>query len=143
MKAPSRVHGIIVAAFLAVLVTKAWGIEQRVQLKTSTGTLYGTLDLPNGTPPHPVVISIAGSGPTDRDGNQTQMNNDSLKQPGQGLAARGIAALRYDKRGVQKAPVLRPGRKTSALKPTSPTSSSGLAGSARTPFLTCQPYRSQ
>jgi hypothetical protein len=33
-----RVHLIISAAFLAVFATKAWGIEQRVQLETTTGT---------------------------------------------------------------------------------------------------------
>jgi uncharacterized protein len=80
------VHVIISAAVLAVLVNKAWGIEQRVQLKTTTGTLHGTLDLPNGTSPFPVVMIIAGSGPTDRDGNQALMKNDSLKLLGQALA---------------------------------------------------------
>jgi uncharacterized protein len=88
------------AAVLAVFVTEAWGIEQRVQLKTTTGILQGTLDLPNGASPCPVVVIIAGSGPTDRDGNQALMKNDSLKLLGQALAAKGIAALRYDKRGI-------------------------------------------
>jgi pimeloyl-ACP methyl ester carboxylesterase len=50
--------------------------------------------------PCPVVVIIAGSGPTDRDGNQALMKNDSLKVLGQGLGAKGIAALRYDKRGI-------------------------------------------
>jgi len=79
---------------------KAWGIEQHVQLETTTGALEGTLDLPNGPVPCPVVVIIAGSGPTDRDGNQALMKNDSLKLLGQGLAAKRIAALRYDKRGI-------------------------------------------
>ncbi len=100
MRPPCRVHVIIIAALLGVFVTKAWGIEQRVQLKTTTGILHGTLDLPNGTSPCPVVVIIAGSGPTDRDGNQPLMKNDSLKLLGQALAVRGIAVLRYDKRGV-------------------------------------------
>lgn len=100
MRPHRRVHLIINTALLAVFVSEAWGIEQRVQLKTTTGTLYGTLDLPNGTFPFPVVVIIAGSGPTDRDGNQALMKNDSLKLLGQALATKGIAALRYDKRGV-------------------------------------------
>ncbi len=70
------------------------------ELKTKTGTLYGTFDLPQGNGPYPVVVIIAGSGPTDRDGNQPVMKNDSLKLLGAGLAAHGIATLRYDKRGV-------------------------------------------
>jgi outer membrane protein assembly factor BamB/pimeloyl-ACP methyl ester carboxylesterase len=76
--------------------------QESVQLDTKTGTLHGTLDLPDGPGPFPVVVSIAGSGPTDRDGNQPGMKNDSLKLLGRGLAARGVAVLRYDRRGVGK-----------------------------------------
>jgi pimeloyl-ACP methyl ester carboxylesterase len=71
-----------------------------VQLQSKTGTLYGSLDLPSGSGPFPVVILHAGSGPTDRDGNQKLMKNDSLKMLGAGLAASGIAVLRYDKRAI-------------------------------------------
>jgi pimeloyl-ACP methyl ester carboxylesterase len=75
------------------------------ELQTSNGTIHGTFDLPAGKGPWPVVLIIAGSGPTDRDGNSPQMENDSLKLVGKALAASGIAALRYDKRGVgQSAP---------------------------------------
>ena len=70
------------------------------ELKTKSGTLYGTLDLPDGNGPFPVVVIIAGSGPTDRDGNQLLMKNDSLKLLGAALAAKSIAAFRYDKRGI-------------------------------------------
>jgi pimeloyl-ACP methyl ester carboxylesterase len=71
-----------------------------VQLDIKPGTLYGVVDLPAGEGPHPIVVSIAGSGPTDRDGNQPRMKNDSLKLLGQKLAAQGIAVLRYDRRGI-------------------------------------------
>src|SRR5207237_3227599 len=74
--------------------------ETAVRLETNDGPLYGTLDLPAGPGPFPVVVIISGSGPTDRDGNQPLMRNDSLKLLGRGLAARGIAVLRYDKRGI-------------------------------------------
>jgi pimeloyl-ACP methyl ester carboxylesterase len=71
-----------------------------IELKTATGTLFGTLDLPTTDGPWPIAVIIAGSGPTDRDGNQAAFKNNSLKFLGQALAAHGIAALRYDKRGV-------------------------------------------
>jgi pimeloyl-ACP methyl ester carboxylesterase len=71
-----------------------------IQLDIKAGTLYGIIDLPVGAGPFPVVVSIAGSGPTDRDGNQPCIKNDSLKHLGQALAAQGIAVLRYDRRGI-------------------------------------------
>jgi pimeloyl-ACP methyl ester carboxylesterase len=71
-----------------------------IQLDIKAGTLYGVIDLPAGAGPFPIVVSIAGSGPTDRDGNQPRLKNDSLKLLGQGLAAQGIAVLRYDRRGI-------------------------------------------
>jgi pimeloyl-ACP methyl ester carboxylesterase len=71
-----------------------------IQLETKTGAIHGALDLPAGAGPHSAVVIIAGSGPTDRDGNQNKMKNDSLKMLGAGLAAHGIAAVRFDKRGV-------------------------------------------
>jgi pimeloyl-ACP methyl ester carboxylesterase len=79
-----------------------------VQLETKTGTLHGTIDIPAGNGPFPIVILLPGSGPTDRDGNQTQMKNDCLKQLGQGLAGKGIAVLRYDRRGVGKSSAAAP-----------------------------------
>lgn len=79
-----------------------------IQLETKTGKLDGTLDLPDGAGPFPVVVVIAGSGPTDRDGNQPLLKNDSLKQLGRGLAAKGIAMLRYDRRGIGKSVAAQP-----------------------------------
>lgn len=76
--------------------------QEPIRLETPTGTLDGTLDLPQGDNPFPVALIIAGSGPTDRDGNQPLMKNDSLKKLGEGLARKGIAVVRYDKRGVGK-----------------------------------------
>lgn len=45
-----------------------------------------------------LVIVIAGSGPTDRDGNQKNVVNNSLKYLCEGLAQNDIAAFSYDKR---------------------------------------------
>lgn len=77
-------------------------LEQDVQLVTETGTIHGTLLLPDVPPPHPVVLIIAGSGPTDRNGNSAVLpgSNNSLKYLAEGLAEEGIASVRYDKRGV-------------------------------------------
>jgi len=45
-----------------------------------------------------LAILIAGSGPTNRDGNSTVGKNNSLKLLAQHLAKNGIASFRYDKR---------------------------------------------
>lgn len=77
-------------------------MEQPVTLIIPSGTIYGTLETPGVAHPVPVVLLIAGSGPTDRDGNSKMLPgaNNSLKLLASGLAANGIATLRYDKRGI-------------------------------------------
>ena len=73
-----------------------------VRLATSTGTLHGTLVVPAEGGRHAVILIIAGSGPTDRDGNNSILAgpNNSLRLLAEGLAKRGVASLRYDKRGI-------------------------------------------
>ena len=58
----------------------------------------GSLLIPPSVEKPPLVIIIAGSGPTDRNGNQSFMKNDSYKKLARGLAKEGIASFRYDKR---------------------------------------------
>lgn len=74
---------------------------QTVRLATSTGELAGTLTRPAGSSDQ-VAFFIAGSGPTDRDGNSAGLpgKNNSLKLLAEGLAQAGIATLRTDKRGI-------------------------------------------
>lgn len=62
--------------------------------------LSGTLATPAGHGPFPVALIIPGSGPTDRDGNGPGVRGDAYKLLAGALGARGIATLRYDKRGV-------------------------------------------
>ena len=59
------------------------------------GTLYSPLKQSKKTN---LVILIAGSGPTDRDGNQKGLTNNSLKLLAEALANNGIAVYSYDKR---------------------------------------------
>lgn len=63
--------------------------------------LDGTLTLPAPlTRKVPVVLLIAGSGPTDRDCNSANgLRTDAFKQLADSLARSGIAVARYDKRG--------------------------------------------
>jgi len=73
-------------------------LDQTIQ--TSTGELSGTLTVPILKGTFPVALIIAGSGPTDRNGNNAQMKNNSLLLLAHELAAQGIASIRYDKRGI-------------------------------------------
>jgi len=58
----------------------------------------GTLTLPNATQKSDLVILIQGSGPVDRNGNANMMKNDASKKIAHGLAEKGIASYRFDKR---------------------------------------------
>jgi len=73
-----------------------------LMLETSSGKIAGTLLIPKATGSVPLAVLIAGSGPTDRNGNSPLIPgaNNSLKLLAEGLAAHGIASLRYDKRGI-------------------------------------------
>lgn len=75
---------------------------QGVTLNTQSGDIHGKLLLPPGMKSFPVVLLIAGSGPTDMDGNSAvgQMTNNSLRYLAEDLAKQGIASLRFDKRGI-------------------------------------------
>jgi len=74
--------------------------EIPITLTTKTGVIYGTLLLPVLKKPAPVVLMIAGSGPTDRNGNNMMMTNNSSKLLAEGLYNNTIATVRYDKRGI-------------------------------------------
>lgn len=73
--------------------------ETAITLQTPTGTVFGTLALP-ATVPAPVVLIVAGSGPVDRNGNAGMLQTNAYAQIAAALAARGVASVRYDKRGV-------------------------------------------
>jgi len=83
-----------------LFLTFSWAqTDEIVTLDTGTNTLEGSFLRPEGTAV-PVVLIIAGSGPTDRNGNNTLMTNNCLKMLAEGLFENGIATLRYDKRGI-------------------------------------------
>ena len=75
--------------------------DETIVLETPTGNIEGTLLLPSKEN-IPLVLIIAGSGPTDRDGNSGSLKNNSLKMLAQGLYNNNIASFRFDKRGIAK-----------------------------------------
>lgn len=85
--------------------------ESPITLKTLSGNVYGTVTMPkNASGKIPVVLIIAGSGPTDRDGNSPKLGLETYtyKMLATELGKQGIASVRYDKRLV--------GQSTSSMK---------------------------
>jgi uncharacterized protein len=73
--------------------------EENVSFGSEHWKLPATLTIPNGTGPFPAVLLVHGSGPNDRD--ETYGPNKPFKDLAWGLASRGIAVLRYEKRTKQ------------------------------------------
>lgn len=73
-----------------------------IKLAGKDVTLSGTLFEQPGAGKKKAVLIIAGSGPTDRDGNSPLLpgQNNSLLDLADSLSETGIATLRYDKRGI-------------------------------------------
>lgn len=72
------------------------------------GALAGTMvDVGKGAP---IVLIIPGSGPTDRDGNNSIGRSGTYRLLADGLAAEGVSSVRVDKRGLfgSKAAVANP-----------------------------------
>jgi len=100
--------------FAAGLASAAQAAEQPIVLDTPSGQIAGTLELPAEAGKHRVVLIIAGSGPTDRDGNTPLIagRNDSLKLLAAALSEAGIASVRYDKRGIAASAAAAPDEST-------------------------------
>jgi dienelactone hydrolase len=62
--------------------------------------LPGTLAVPRGEGPFPAIVLVHGSGAHDRD--ETIGPNKPFRDLARGLAARGIAVLRYEKRNFAR-----------------------------------------
>lgn len=71
-----------------------------MQITAPWGNIAATLATPEGGSDTAVLI-IAGSGPTDRNGNSgLNLNTFAYKMLADGLAAEGLAVMRYDKRAI-------------------------------------------
>ena len=78
--------------------------EKEVTVGAKDWPLPGTLAMPKGEGSFPAVVLVHGSGPNDRD--ETLGPNKPFQDISWGLATRGIAVLRYDKRTLIYGPKL-------------------------------------
>ncbi len=72
--------------------------QKEIQIKFAGGQMAGLLTTPKTGTNFPVVILVHGSGPSDMDG--TVGPNKPFKDLAAGLAAKGIATIRYVKRSM-------------------------------------------
>lgn len=75
--------------------------EREVIVGAGEWTLPATLTIPNGKGNFPVVVLVHGSGANDRDETHINPANKPFKDLAWGLASKGIAVLRYEKRSRQ------------------------------------------
>ncbi|MHC4398673.1 MAG: alpha/beta hydrolase [Planctomycetota bacterium] len=88
--------------------------EKEVTVGSGDWPLPGTLTLPKGDGPFPAVVLVHGSGPNDRD--ETVGANKPFRDLAWGLASRGVAVVRYEKRTKQHALKLGPLRNRLTVK---------------------------
>ncbi len=86
----------IVPAMAAAAPAPLVDDERFVESELEVAGLPATLTLPRGDGPYAAVVLVHGSGPHDRD--ETIGPNKPFRDLAHGLAERGIAVLRYEKR---------------------------------------------
>jgi pimeloyl-ACP methyl ester carboxylesterase len=106
-------------AFLFCFIAVAQGQKidsSEINIAVKKATIDGTIYTPISEQKPPIVLIIAGSGPTDRNGNSLALpgKNNCLLQLAEVLAQNGIASLRYDKRMIGKSR-LAPGMREDSL----------------------------
>jgi hypothetical protein len=94
----------IAALFAASLAGAASAGEREVSIDGGKAPLYGTLATPVSASPGPAILMIAGSGPTDRNGDSTVpgVKPGTFRMLADGLQAEGVTSLRFDKRMIGK-----------------------------------------
>ncbi len=94
----------MLAALVSALVLaspSAAPAERPVTIPAQGGqVLSGTLTVPAGPGPFPAAVFVGGFGPTNRDGAFGEGGGRAYRGIAEGLAQRGVAVLRYDKRGI-------------------------------------------
>jgi pimeloyl-ACP methyl ester carboxylesterase len=88
------------AALALIGLSGAAATATAEETKIRVGAIDAVLTVPPDVVRPPVALLIAGSGTVDHDGNGPQIKPATLKKLSDGLVARHIATLRYDKRGA-------------------------------------------
>jgi uncharacterized protein len=97
-------RSLFIVLLFSIIASHLFANGEEVTITREGATLSGTLLLPEPKYNGLVFVIIAGSGPTDRDGNTNLIagDNNSLKYLAEDLRDAGYASLRYDKPGLFK-----------------------------------------
>ena len=91
----------LIGTFLSAQeITGPYPNDSEIVLKTPTGNIFGSFLTSENGSKDVVALFICGSGPTDRNGNNPQMPNNSIRFLAEELCSAGISSVRYDKRGI-------------------------------------------
>ena len=96
----------VIAALISALVLLGGGgvatADRPVAVPAAGGevALAGTVTVPAGPGPHPAAVLVGGFGPNNRDGSFGERGDGAYRGWAEALAERGLAVLRYDKRGI-------------------------------------------
>lgn len=95
-----KYYRIIITFFIVWISQILFSQEKEIEIPTNATTIKGTLSQPKDIKKPPLVIIIPGSGPTDRNGNNAVMTNNSLQLLAHKLNKNHIASYRYDKNAL-------------------------------------------
>ena len=105
----SRTIVLLSAVTVSLTTDLALASEREVTVHVEGVVLHAVLTTPDGASRPPVALILAGSGPTDRDGNSAAgIHTDMYKKLAESLNAAGIATLRPDKRGAGRSTTTQP-----------------------------------
>ena len=97
-------YGLLVAALFAATVAPAGGLpatDRELTFQSDGVAAHGTLHVPAHRPGDRLTAALLlpGSGPTDRNGNQTRIHPDTLARMADALGRDGVMTFRFDKYG--------------------------------------------
>jgi alpha-beta hydrolase superfamily lysophospholipase len=96
---------VLMSMLMSSVMLFAQPVEREVAVECDWAKISATLATTADGSDTAIVI-VAGSGPTDRNGNsQLNLNTYSYKLLSDGLVGEGYAVLRYDKRAIGRSPI--------------------------------------
>lgn len=91
---------LVLLTVVAMAMSLSAQTSDTLSIKSGEVNLHAVLSQPTINEDKCMALIIAGSGPTDLNGNQPGLQNNSLLYLSQALVENNVATLRFDKRGI-------------------------------------------